>query len=156
MTEQAFLDAVQQHQAMLFRVAYTILHNHEDCADALQDALEKAWRKKDSIRNPEAFRSWMVRIIINCSRDTLRRRKLTFTSPDENIPVPEVQDYQLADTLKRLDEGLRLPIVLHYMENLSVAEIAQTMRLPQGTIKNRLHRGREKLAKLYHEEEMVW
>ena len=156
MTEQAFLDAVQQHQAMLFRVAYTILHNHEDCADALQDALEKAWRKKDSIRNPEAFRSWMVRIIINCSRDTLRRRKLTFTSLDENIPVPEVEDYQLADTLKRLDEGLRLPIVLHYMENLSVAEIAQTMRLPQGTIRNRLHRGREKLAKLYHEEGMVW
>lgn len=156
MTEQAFLDAVQTHQAMLFRVAYTILHNHEDCADALQDALEKAWRKKDSIRNPEAFRSWMVRIIINCSRDTLRRRKFTFTPLDENIPAPEVEDYQLADTLKRLDEGLRLPIVLHYMENLSVAEIAQTMRLPQGTIKNRLHRGREKLAKLYHEEGMVW
>lgn len=156
MTEQAFLDAVQTHQSMLFRVAYTILHNHEDCADALQDALEKAWRRKDSIRNPEAFRSWMVRIIINCSRDTLRRRKLTFTSLDENIPAPEVEDYQLADTLKRLDEGLRLPIVLHYMENLSVAEIAQTMRLPQGTIKNRLHRGREKLAKLYHEEGMVW
>lgn len=156
MTEQAFLDTVQMHQAMLFRVAYTILHNHEDCADALQDALEKAWRKKDSIRNPEAFRSWMVRIIINCSRDTLRRRKLTFISLDENIPAPEVVDYQLADTLKRLDEGLRLPIVLHYMENLSVAEIAQTMRLPQGTIRNRLHRGREKLAKLYHEEGMVW
>jgi len=156
MTEQAFLDAVQTHQSMLFRVAYTILHNHEDCADALQDALEKAWRKKDSIRNPEAFRSWMVRIIINCSRDTLRRRKFTFTPLDKNIPAPEVEDYQLADTLKRLDEGLRLPIVLHYMENLSVAEIAQTMRLPQGTIKNRLHRGREKLAKLYHEEGMVW
>ena len=100
MTEQAFLDAVQTHQSMLFRVAYTILHNHEDCADALQDALEKAWRKKDSIRNPEAFRSWMVRIIINCSRDTLRRRKLTFTSLDENIPAPEVEDYQLADTPK--------------------------------------------------------
>ena len=156
MTEQAFLDAVQQHQTMLFRVAYTILHNHEDCADALQDALEKAWRKKDSIRSQEAFRSWMVRITINCSRDLLRRRKFTFISLDENIPAPEVEDYQLADMLKRLDEGLRLPIVLHYMENLSVAEIARTMRLPQGTIRNRLHRGRQKLAKLYHEEGMVW
>lgn len=156
MTEQAFLNAVQTHQALLFRVAYTILHNHEDCADALQDALEKAWRKKDGIRNPEAFRSWLVRIVINCSRDTLRRRKLAFTPLDENIPAPVVEDYQLADTLARLDEGLRLPLVLHYMENLSIAEIAQTMRLPQGTIKNRLHRGREKLAKLYREEGMVW
>lgn len=156
MTEKAFLDAVQTHQAMFFRVSYTVLHNHEDCADALQDALEKAWRKKDDVRNPDAFRSWMARIVINCSRDILRRRKFTFTSLNENIPVSEAEDYQLADTLKRLDEGLRLPIVLYYMENLSVAEIAQSMHLSKGTVKNRLHRGREKLAQLYREEGMVW
>lgn len=156
MTEQDFVDAVRQHQALLFRVAYTVLHNPEDCADALQDALEKAWRKKDSVRSPEAFRSWMVRIVVNCSRDTLRRRKVAFAPLDENLPLPEVQDYQLSDTLARLDEGLRLPLVLHYMENLSIAEISQVMHLPQGTIKNRLHRGRQKLAQLYREEGMVW
>lgn len=156
MTEQDFVDAVRQHQALLFRVAYTVLHNPEDCADALQEALEKAWRKKDSVRSPEAFRSWMVRIVVNCSRDTLRRRKVAFAPLEENLPVPEVQDYQLSDTLARLDEGLRLPLVLHYMENLSIAEIAQVMHLPQGTIKNRLHRGRQKLAQLYREEGMVW
>jgi len=156
MTEQAFLDAVERHQSMLFRVAYTILHNHEDCADALQDALEKAWRRKDSIRNPEAFRSWMTRIVINCSRDTLRKRKITCDPLDENIPIPLPEDLQLSDTLKRLDEGLRLPLVLHYMENLSVNETAHVMHLPQGTVKNRLHRGREKLARLIREEGMVW
>lgn len=156
MTEQAFVEAVHQHQALLFRVSYTVLHNPEDCADALQDALEKAWRKKDSVRSPEAFRSWMVRIVVNCSRDILRRRKADLAPLDENLPVPEVQDYQLADTLSRLDEGLRLPLMLHYMENLSIAEIAQVMHLPQGTIKNRLHRGRQKLAQLYREEGMVW
>lgn len=156
MTEQAFVDAVHEHQAMLFRVAYTILHNHEDCADALQDALEKAWRKKDTIRNPEAFRSWMTRIVVNCSRDALRRRKIAFASLDENLPAPEVEDTHLADMLNRLNEGLRLPLILHYMEKLSVADIAQIMRLPQGTIKNRLQRGRKKLAQLYHEEGMEW
>lgn len=156
MTEQAFVDAVHEHQDMLFRVAYTILHNHEDCADALQDALERAWKKKDGIKNPDAFRGWMARIVINCSRDILRRRKLPTAPLDENIPAPEVEDLELSDTLKRLDEGLRVPLVMRYMENLSVAEIAQAMRLPQGTIKNRLHRGRKKLAQLYHEEGMVW
>lgn len=156
MTEQDFVEAVHQHQALLFRVAYTLLHNPEDCADALQDALEKAWRKKDSVRSPVAFRSWMVRIVVNCSRDILRRRKVAFDPLDENLPAPEVQDYQLSDTLARLDEGLRLPLVLHYMENLSIAEISTVMHLPQGTIKNRLHRGRQKLARLYREEGMVW
>lgn len=156
MTEQDFVEAVHQHQALLFRVAYTLLHNPEDCADALQDALEKAWRKKDSVRSPQAFRSWMVRIVVNCSRDILRRRKVAFDPLDENLPAPEVQDYQLSDTLARLDKGLRLPLVLHYMENLSIAEISTVMHLPQGTIKNRLHRGRQKLARLYREEGMVW
>lgn len=156
MTEQDFVEAVHQHQALLFRVAYTLLHNPEDCADALQDALEKAWRKKDSVRSPDAFRSWMVRIVVNCSRDILRRRKVAFDPLDENLPAPEVQDYQLSDTLARLDKGLRLPLVLHYMENLSIAEISTVMHLPQGTIKNRLHRGRQKLAQLYREEGMVW
>lgn len=156
MTEQDFVEAVHQHQVLLFRVAYTLLHNPEDCADALQDALEKAWRKKDSVRSPDAFRSWMVRIVVNCSRDILRRRKVAFDPLDENLPAPEVQDYQLSDTLARLDEGLRLPLVLHYMENLSIAEISTVMHLPQGTIKNRLHRGRQKLAQLYREEGMVW
>lgn len=156
MTEQDFVEAVHQHQALLFRVAYTLLHNPEDCADALQDALEKAWRKKDSVRSPDAFRSWMVRIVVNCSRDILRRRKVAFDPLDENLPAPEVQDYQLSDTLARLDEGLRLPLVLHYMENLSIAEISTVMHLPQGTIKNSLHRGRQKLARLYREEGMVW
>lgn len=118
--------------------------------------MEKAWRKEDTIRNPEAFRSWMTRIVINCSWDALRKRKIPFAPLDENIPAPEVADIQLADTLNRLDEGLRLPLILRYMENMSVAEIAQIMRLPQGTIKNRLQRGRKKLARLYHEEGMIW
>jgi len=152
MTEQAFVDAVHAHQALLFHLAYTLLHNHEDCADALQDALERAWKKKDSLKNPDAFRGWMARIVINCSRDILRRRKLPTAPLDENIPAPAVEDLYLADTLRRLEEALRVPLVLYYMENMSVAEVAQAMRLPQGTVKNRLHRGRKKLAQLYREE----
>ena len=62
----------------------------------------------------------------------------------------------LSDALARLKEGLRLPITLYYMEGLSVAEIAQAMRLPQGTVKNRLARGRKKLAELLGEEETEW
>lgn len=156
MDEQAFLDAVRRDQAMLYRVAYTLLHNGEDCNDALQDAVVNAWRRLHTLRDEKAFRAWMTRITVNCAKDMLRRRRLEIVELTETIAAPPVADPVLSDALARLKEGLRLPITLYYMEGLSVAEIAQAMRLPQGTVKNRLARGRKKLAELLGEEETEW
>ena len=156
MDEQAFLDAVRRDQAMLYRVAYTLLHNGEDCNDALQDAVVNAWRRLHTLRDEKAFRAWMTRIMVNCAKDMLRRRRLETVELTETIAAPPVADPVLSDALARLKEGLRLPITLYYMEGLSVAEIAQAMRLPQGTVKNRLARGRKKLAELLGEEETEW
>lgn len=155
MDERSFTDAVNQHRDLLYRVSYTVLHNSEDCADALQDALMKAWQRLDTLRDDSRFRSGMTRIVINCSRDILRKRKVRFTELTEDIPAPQVEDARLDDTLRRLDERLRLPLTLHYMEGLSVEEIADVLRLPQGTVKNRMYRGRQKLAELLGEEELV-
>ena len=156
MDEQAFLDAVRRDQAMLYRVAYTLLHNGEDCNDALQDAVVNAWRRLHTLRDEKAFRAWMTRITVNCAKDMLRRRRLETVELTETIAAPPVADPVLSDALARLKEGLRLPITLYNMEGLSVAEIAQAMRLPQGTVKNRLARGRKKLAELLGEEETEW
>ena len=156
MDEQAFLDAVRRDQAMLYRVAYTLLHNGEDCNDALQDAVVNAWRRLHTLRDEKAFRAWMTRITVNCAKDMLRRRRLETVELTETIAAPPVADPVLSDALARLKEGLRLPITLYYMEGLSFAEIAQAMRLPQGTVKNRLARGRKKLAELLGEEETEW
>lgn len=155
MTEEAFTQAVQAHRDLLFRVAYTVLRNPEDCADALQEALEKAWRNLPSLRNPEAFRAWMVRIVLNASKGMLRKRKLQTVPLDNALPAPAVRDPALAEALAALEEGLRLPITLHYLENLTVAEIAQAMRLPQGTVKSRLFAARRKLAAYLKEEESL-
>lgn len=154
MSEDEFVAAVKAHQALFFRVAYTVLGNSEDCADALQDALECAWRRLPSLRDPAAFRGWMARIVINCSYTMLRKRRLRTVPLDETLPAPQVEDPALAEALARLDDGLRLPLVLHYMEEMSVAEVAQAMRLPQGTIKNRLQRGRRRLKAILIEEGM--
>lgn len=157
MDEQAFEGAVRQHQDMLFRIGYTVLHNSEDCADALQDALIRAWCNLPRLRDERAFRGWMARIVINCSRDILRRRRLKTVELTEEIPVPPVRDEGLGEAISALEEGLRLPIMLYYMEGMSVEEVAAAMRLPQGTVKNRLFRARKRLAALLErEEELQW
>lgn len=153
MDERAFTEAVNQHRNMLYRVSYTVLHNNEDCADALQEALLRAWRQLSALRDDTCFRGWMTRIVVNCSRDMLRKRKLRLSELTEDIPAPQAEDEGLAEALRLLDERLRLPIALHYMEGMSVAEVGKALRLPQGTVKNRLYRGRIKLAEILGKEE---
>lgn len=153
MDERGFTNAVNRHRDTLFRVAYTILHNREDCADALQESLIKAWQRLDTLRDDARFRGWMIRIVVNCSRDMLRRSKVRVSPLTEDIPAPQPEDTHLDEALQLLDEGLRLPLVLHYLEGMSVREIADALRLPQGTVKNRMYRGRNRLAHMLGGEE---
>lgn len=155
MDEKTFSGLVVQHQDMLFRVAYTLLRQPEDCKDALQEALIKAWNSIHTLRKPEAFRSWMTRIVVNCAKDALRKKKYKTVELTHDLSAPEaaVADEALAAALTALPEALRLPIALHYMEGLSMEEISQVMRIPQGTVKNRLHRGRKRLAELLENDE---
>ena len=98
----------------------------------------------------------MTRITVNCAKDMLRKRRLETVELPETLAAPTVEDTAFSDALARLKESLRLPLVLFYMEGLSIAEIAQATRLPQGTVKNRLARGRKKLAELLEKEETEW
>lgn len=153
MDERDFTAAVDQHRDMLYRISYTVLHNNEDCADALQEALMRAWQRLYTLRDDTKFRGWMTRIVVNCSRDILRKRKVRLWELTEDIPAPQVEDMHLDEALQLLAEPLRLPIVLHYMEGLSIKEIGEALRLSPGTVKNRMFRGRQKLAQILGKEE---
>ena len=148
MNEQTFSRLALEHQKTLYRVAYTLLHHSEDCRDVLQEALLSAWRHIHTLRNPEAFRSWMIRIVVNCAKNALRKKKIQTVELTDDLSAPEsgIQDENLAFALGELSEGFRLPIVLYYLEGLSVEEISRVMRLPKGTVKNRLFRGRKMMA----------
>jgi RNA polymerase sigma-70 factor (ECF subfamily) len=154
MDEQGFTIAVKEHRDMLYRIAYTMLRSNEDCADVLQESLVKAWQRLHTLRDDARFRGWVTRIVVNSCRDMLRKRKLrVYSELTEDIPAPQAPDPHVREALQLLSEGLRLPIVLHYMEGMSIREIAEVLRLPQGTVKNRMHRGRECLEQILREED---
>ena len=132
---------------MLYRVAYTILQNDDACRDALQDTALRAWEKRHTLREDRYFRTWVTRILINTCYDTRRRHRRVVVMeevPEQSVPP---QDPGLAMALEQLPERLRLPLVLHYAEGMSYAEIAEALRLPQSTIRSRLHNAREQLRK---------
>ena len=152
MTNEAFTRAVEAMMQTLYRVSCTQLRSAADREDAVQEALRRAWEKRHTLRDERYLQTWVVRILLNeCDRI---RRKSKRTIPSTEVPAVQhgQGDGALKQAVLELEEGLRLPILLHYIEGYSVAEVARMLRLPQGTVKSRLSRGRERLRIMLQEE----
>lgn len=155
--EQEFDSRVRQMEGKMYRIARSMLRSDYDCGDALQNAVFAAWRKLPSLREEARFEAWLMRIVVNACRDIQRgymRRKGEMPVEEAlqaaSLPPPDV-DLQMA--LEKVPEKFRLPILLHYMNGLSVPEIARVLRLPQSTVKGRIREGLKKLRRLLEEEE---
>ena len=147
MDKDFFVRQIDTHGGMLYRVAYSILRNDEDCKDALQETALKAWQRRSSLRDDRFFRTWIVRILINTCYDTQRKRRRTVSIEEIQEPACPPPDPSLALALEALPEKLRLPLTLCYAEGMSYAEIARTLHLPQATVRGRIHRAKEQLRK---------
>ena len=88
MEKDFFVRQIDAHSGMLYRVAYSILRNDDDCKDALQETALKAWQKRSALRDESFFRTWIVRILINTCYDTQRKRRRT-------VSLEEIQDLLL-------------------------------------------------------------
>ena len=155
MTAVEFSNQVLLIEPMLYRVAYGLLLNRTDCADAVQEALLRAWEKRNTLRDESLFRTWLTRILINECYSIHRRAK--WERPSEKLPEPPPLPGPDADpavfrALFSLEEKMRLPVVLHYVEGYSVEEVARIMRIPAGTVKSRLARARERIKQEMEKE----
>ena len=150
MTKEEFEARIIGMQDTLYRVSATLLKQPCDREDAIQECIYKALRKRDSLREDRFMQSWVTRILINECYSIHRRAK--WERPSEQLPEPPPMpgpdaDPEVFRILFSLNEKLRLPMVLHYVEGYSVDEVARIMRIPTGTVKSRLARAREKMHK---------
>jgi RNA polymerase sigma-70 factor (ECF subfamily) len=156
-----------------YRLAWSILSNEADAADAMQDALVSAWREIPRLRDPRAFDGWLNRVVANAARMALRgrsRRREVQVKPvapdDREAGLEQASVDQRAQTdldrvadvdligraFDRLRPDDRLILGLHYVEERPVAEIARTLGVPVGTAKWRLHEARRSLERLIGSE----
>ena len=154
MTGEAFAKAVTGMMQTLYRVSCSQLPNEADREDAVQEALRRAWEKRGSLKDERYFRTWVVRILLNVCHDIQREGKRMI--PAEEIPGPDdssaEEPVDLKECLLRLDERERIPILLYYLEGFDIEQIAAVLRIPRGTVKSRLHRGRDQLRTICREE----
>ena len=151
----AFPDLVRRHRDRLWAVALRTTGDREEAADALQEALVKAYRSAASYRGEAQVTTWLHRIVVNACLDRLRRRAVRPT-----VPLPESRDLrdphdalgdretamEIEAALAALPDDQRSALVLVDVHGLPVAEAAEILGVPVGTVKSRCSRGRARLA----------
>ena len=156
MDKEEFGARVMAMRDTLYRVSATLLRREADREDAVSEAIAKAIVKLPGLRHPEAFSSWMIRILINECYNIIRRNKREIaveTVPDAYFAPDHTR--ALYQAFQSLEEKYRLPMTLRYVEGYSVEEVARMLRRPEGTIKSQLMRGRKLLRETLDEEVSV-
>lgn len=151
MTKEQLGTLILNSKGQLYSTAKTILYSDEDCADAIQETIAKGFSKIDTLRNDKYAKTWLIRILINECYTILRKSgkyvSLEEISDMRELHTKEETDYsQLYMAVNSLKEELRLPVILYYMEDFNIREIAQILEIFEGAVQKRLARARGKLT----------
>jgi len=132
----------------MYRIALSYTASSADAEDAMQEALLRAWKRRDTLRDVSVFGTWLNRILINECKTLLRRRRRQVAEdqlPAIAVPPPDEGAMALRTALFALPEKYRVPLVLHLLEGYTLQETAALLRLPLGTVKTRVARAKKKL-----------
>lgn len=151
--DQAFLRLADSNLDAAYRLARAILRDPGEAQDATHDAFLQAWRKWSTLRDTGRFDQWFDRILINSCRNRLRHAsrwqakdisaEVAIASGD---PFGQTQDRDVIGTaLATLSADHRMVVALRYYRDLSIAEIANRLAIPAGTVQSRLHYALERL-----------
>lgn len=144
----SFEKLILEHKLIMYRVSRTILSRDEDCADAMQEAIFKAYQKIHTLKEARYFKTWLLRILMNECYQLLRKRKnhTSFNGLDEPSAnehgYEEIEIHQLLDVLPSEDKQL---LKLYYINDLSIQDLAIILDIPENTVKTKLRRAREKM-----------
>ncbi len=146
----AFTELMQSQMQNMYKTARSILYNDEDIADAISETILTCWEKMWQLKEESFFRTWMTRILINKCNDILRKQKnLSLVEEIPDIPSYDVKfaNAEWKEALDSLNEKYRLVLVLYYVEGFKTGEISRILSMPESTVRSRLARGRQQLAK---------
>jgi RNA polymerase sigma-70 factor, ECF subfamily len=150
-----FTQLVDEHQAMVFSLAYHCLGDRALAEEVAQDVFLELHRKLASLESPEHVRHWLRRVATHRSIDQSRRRKLRPQMGLDEVREPASLEAQsdpiLGATLRRLvatlPEKPRLVVILRYQEDLDPADIAEVLEMPVRTVKSHLRRSLETMRR---------
>ena len=164
--ERAFRELLRKYERPVFNICYRMVRNEQEAQDLAQDAFVKVFAMLERYNPSYAFSNWLFKITSNLCIDSMRKRRIAtlpmdqpvtsdkgeyerqYESPTDNPETVMMKGEKmgmLAEAIDKLPEHYRIMIVLRHQEDLSYEEIADTLDVPLGTVKARIHRAREML-----------
>lgn len=143
--QEAMSALLISRQAKLFKTALLYIHNREDALDIMQETGLQAYLSIKHLHQPQYFDTWLIRILINVSRKYYHRETQDLAQVE--LMTDRQRQIDLHEDLMRdlaaVPEKYRIVLILFYFNELQESEIAKIIRVPVGTVKSRLNRGRE-------------
>ena len=154
---------IRKYGKRLYGLCMTLCADKHEADDLYQDTWVKVLKRFDTYDPSRDFEPWLTRLCVNTYRDRLRRLSrspfLNFSSNETKeaflliATAPEKEDYSdLYAAIDQLPEKLRLTIILFYFQDMDIEKTAQTLGIPTGTVKSRLHKARIQLKEVLGRE----
>jgi RNA polymerase sigma-70 factor (ECF subfamily) len=160
---------IRRYQNYVFRLCFLVMRSEQDAEDMTQETFIRAFRAlpRFEVREGASFEAWLYRIAVNACRSRMRRKwyqVLPWPSPAPDVVAePEAQPdrrvikderrNEILEAIDSLGEKHRLVVILRYYAGLSNEEIAQTLSIPSGTVRSRLHTARQRLKVVLADKE---
>ncbi len=153
----AYGELIKEYQDYLYKTAYLYVKNDEMALDAVGTAVLKSYLQIHTLRNPEYFKTWITRILINAAYDEQRKlicySELSDTLKESSYEEMSLEEkYDINTAVTRLPEKYRTVIILKYFNEFSIKEIADIMDAPEGSVKAYLSRARNELRRILKED----
>ena len=146
--KDAFVTLIGLYRESMYQIAYAILKNNEDVADAMQDTILICWEKIDTLRHARYFKTWMTRILINrCNRLYSQRSRTTDLNEGtfSSISPDPAARMEWQEMMQQLTHNQRIVVELYYAQQFKIHEIADILDITPSAVKNRLHTARKVL-----------
>ena len=156
--KETLINYIKDNQEKLYRIAFSYSKNEEAALDIVQEAITKALKNMNKLREEQYVKSWFYRILINESLDYVKKNKKILTceleeienkiNGSDNINVEGIDIYK---HVQNLNDKLKTVILLRFFEDMKIEDIARVTKTNVNTVKSRLYRGLEELRKFIHD-----
>lgn len=141
--DQAFFALMQEMKQQLYRIAFSFFKNEEAALEAIQEVTYRAYSKLGQLRQPEYFRTWLIRIMVNyCISEQKRIQRYVPQTIQDEAGVETDIDTRIGieAVIARLEPRYQKIIILKYFEDMTISQIAHILQSPDGTVKTWLHK----------------
>lgn len=160
--DDAFNELISNIQEKLYVTAYSYVNNKEDALDIVSEGVCRAYTSINKLKDEKLFNTWITRIIINLSIDVYKKNKRVVNleemgedkNEEQGISTEEILDLNKA--VEILEPKYKIILQLKYYNGLTLAEIAEALEMPLGTVKTNLNKALKILRVELREESLAW